>query len=208
MKRSDYGRSTLERGDLDPDPLVQFERWLAEAVAADLVEPSAMTLATVGEGGQPDARIVLLRGTGDGGFQFFTNHDSKKGRDLAAHPAAALVFFWNELERQVRVRGSVSVVDSARSQAYFASRPRASQLGAWLSRQSDEAPDGSDFPTGINALERRFAGVDVPMPALWGGYHVTPHEIEFWQGRPSRLHDRFLYRRVRDGEWDVARLYP
>jgi pyridoxamine 5'-phosphate oxidase len=207
VKRSDYSRASLERGDLDPDPMVQFERWFAAAAAADLYEPTATTLATVGADGLPDARVVLLRGTADGGFQFYTNYDSKKGRDLAAHPVAALILYWSELERQIRIRGHVSILAREGSEAYFASRPRASQLGAWLSHQSDEAPASVDFQAEIAALESRFAGVDVPLPPRWGGYHVTPDEVEFWQGRPNRLHDRFLYRRG-PGGWDIVRLYP
>lgn len=207
MKRSNYDRSTLERASLDPDPLVQFDRWLSDAVAAGLYEPTAMTLATVGPDGLPDARMVLLRGTANGGFQFYTNYESKKGRDLASTPAAALTFYWNELERQVRIRGSVARLGLAESFAYFSSRPRASQLGAWLSQQSEEAPPDADFQEAINHIEARFAGVDVPLPPAWGGYHVTPHEIEFWQGRPSRLHDRYLYRRAANA-WNIVRLYP
>ena len=207
--RSNYTQGSLGRADLDPNPVLQFDRWFADAVTAGIKEPNAMTLATVGSGGLPDARIVLLRGTEDGGFQFFTNYDSKKGRDLAARPVAALIFFWSQLERQVRIRGRVSTLDRTKSEAYFAARPRASQLGAWLSRQSSEAPADADFEAEAAALESRFAGGDVPLPPRWGGYHVEPDEIEFWQGRPSRLHDRFRYRR-RDasGLWEIVRLYP
>jgi len=207
VNRYDYVRAALDRGDLNPDPLVQFEHWFAEAVAANLREPSAMTLATVDAAGVPDARMVLLRGTADGGFQFFTNYESKKGRDLAANSAAALVLYWAELERQVRIRGRVTTLSAEESQAYFASRPRPAQLGAWLSRQSEEAPAGADFQAEAAVLESRFSGRDVPLPPHWGGYHVTPAEIEFWQGRPNRLHDRFLYRRV-EGSWSIVRLYP
>lgn len=206
--RTDYQHAALRAQDLDPDPLRQFDRWFGEAAAAGLREPNAMTLATVGDDGLPDARVVLLRGTADAGFQFFTNYDSKKGRDLAGHPAAALVLFWKEMERQVRIRGTVRLAGRDRSEAYFASRPRASQLGAWLSRQSEEAPVEADLAAEMAALETQFAGGAVPLPPHWGGFHLTPTEIEFWQGRPSRLHDRFLYRRGEDGGWRIARLYP
>lgn len=206
--RTDYAHASLRREDLDADPLRQFDAWFAHALEAKLREPNAMTLATVGEDGLPDARIVLLRGTAEGGFQFFTNYESKKGRDLAARPVAALVLFWKELERQIRIRGRVHRLDRERSHAYFVTRPRSSQLGAWLSRQSAEAPDGVDLPTEMTALEGRFAGGDVPLPAQWGGFHLTPDEFEFWQGRPSRLHDRFRYRRGEGGAWEIARFYP
>jgi pyridoxamine 5'-phosphate oxidase len=207
VKRSNYERGSLDPASLDLDPLSQFDRWLADAVAANLYEPTAMTVATVGADGLPDARVVLLRGTSGGGFQFYTNYESKKGRDLAAHPAAALVLYWNELERQVRIRGSVSVLGREESLAYFALRPRPSQLGAWLSRQSEPAAAGSDFQAELAEIETRFAGGEVPLPLHWGGYHVAPAEIEFWQGRPNRLHDRYLYQRRETG-WEIVRLYP
>jgi len=207
--RTDYRHSSLSFADLDGDPMAMFDRWFGEAVAAGLREPNAMTLATVGEDGAPDARIVLLRGAEREGFQFFTNYDSKKGRDLAARPQAALVLFWRELERQIRIRGQVAQLDRVRSEVYFSTRPRTSQLGAWLSQQSSEAPAEADFQAEIGALDARFAGGPVPLPPRWGGYHLTPVELEFWQGRPSRLHDRFLYRRRRaESGWDIVRLYP
>jgi pyridoxamine 5'-phosphate oxidase len=205
--RTDYRHAELRRVDLDPDPLAQFERWFGEAVSAGLREPNAMTVATVDASGMPDARILLLRGTENAGFQFFTNYESKKGQDLAASSGVALVLFWRELERQVRVRGRVSKLDRERSAAYFGTRPRGSQLGAWLSQQSAVAPVDVDLSREISALETRFAGEPVPLPPKWGGYHVTPFQIEFWQGRPSRLHDRLLYTRQAD-RWNIVRLAP
>ena len=205
--RQSYDRSTLDRDDLPADPLDLFAAWFADAQAAGVPEPNAMTLATATPEGRPSARIVLLKGADARGFSFYTNHESRKGRELDAHPFAALVFWWGPLERQVRIEGRVERVGAAEADAYYASRPRGSRLGAWASPQSMEIPDRS-------VLDRRLAEAeaahpaDVPRPAFWGGYRVIAEAVEFWQGRPSRLHDRFLYRRDAAGAWTPVRLAP
>jgi len=206
--RVEYQRASLDERDVDRDPLRQFARWFEESVAARVPEPNAMTLATVGADGRPAARIVLLKELDARGFCFYTNYDSRKGRDLAADARAALVFFWIELERQVRVEGATERVASAESDAYFALRPRMSRLGAWASPQSTPIPNRA-------ALDERFAAIaarypdeqDVPRPPNWGGYRLLPDRLEFWQGRHSRLHDRIAYRRD-DDNWLIERLAP
>lgn len=201
-----YTRSGLDEQAAGADPLALFRRWLTEAIESRLREPNAMTLATVDETGEPDARMVLLKGFDERGFGFFTNYESAKGRQLANEPRAALVFFWNDLERQVRVQGAVARMSQEETEAYFASRPRESQFGAWASAQSTELPDRA-------ALEQRYADAqarfpdDVPLPPFWGGYRLDPHVIEFWQGRIGRLHDRLRYNRTSTG-WTRARLSP
>jgi pyridoxamine 5'-phosphate oxidase len=207
--RREYHRATLTETDVDTNPVIQFERWLGEAVKAELPEPTAMTLATVGEDGHPAARIVLLKGVGAEGFLFFTNYDSRKGRELAAHPHAALLFHWVELERQVRVEGEVSRALAADSDAYFASRPRLSRIGAWASPQSDPIPDRGWLEREFSAAQERFAANPdtIPRPPHWGGYRLLPTTVEFWQGRDSRLHDRIRYRRE-DAHWCIERLAP
>ncbi|HEX9951873.1 MAG TPA: pyridoxamine 5'-phosphate oxidase [Rubricoccaceae bacterium] len=206
--RQSYERGALDRADLPADPLALFRAWFADAGAAGVVEPNAMTLATVGPDGRPSARIVLLKGVDARGFSFYTNYDSRKGRELDAHPFAALVFWWGPLERQVRVEGRVERVRAAEADAYYASRPRGSRLGAWASPQSAEIPDRTPLDTRLAEADARFAGADVPRPDFWGGYRVVPDAVEFWQGRPSRLHDRFLYRLGAAGDWQAVRLAP
>jgi pyridoxamine 5'-phosphate oxidase len=206
--RKEYTQAGLREGDADPDPIRQFRRWFDEAVAAGVAEPNAMTLATATVDGAPSARIVLLKDLSDAGFAFFTNYDGRKARELAANPRAALVFYWLNLERQVRVEGTVEKVTEAESDAYFRVRPLGSQLGARASPQSAVLPDRATLERRVAELEREFAGRDVPRPANWGGYRVRPQAVEFWQGRPSRLHDRLLYRRQPDGGWRIARLAP
>jgi pyridoxamine 5'-phosphate oxidase len=206
--RRDYALASLDIADVVADPIAQFSAWFANATDAAITEPNAMTLATVTEDGAPDARIVLLKGVDARGFSFFTDYRSQKGRDLAAHPAAALVFFWQELERQVRIHGSVQRLDPAESEAYYTSRPRGSRIGAWASEQSSVIPDRSTLEARVKAVEARFPGDSAPpLPPHWGGYLVVPTLIEFWQGRQSRLHDRIRYRRV-DGAWTIERLSP
>ena len=193
--------------DVGPDPVTQFSRWLEEAVAAEALEPSAMTLATADADGRPDARIVLLKGIDAGGFVFFTDYRSRKGAELAANPRAALVFFWPELERQVRVMGSVERISREATEAYFRTRPLGSRLGAWASEQSSVIGGRDVLEARLREVEARHDGIEVTAPSHWGGFRLAPAEVEFWQGRASRLHDRIRYRRAADG-WTVERLSP
>lgn len=207
--RTDYTAGRLDDGVLDPtDPLGAVRAWIEAAVDADLPEPTAMTLATVDGGGVPDARIVLVRGVDDRGIVWFSNRVSAKGRQLADRPVAAAVLFWPQLERQLRLRGRVEHLPDADSDAYFATRPRASQVGAWASDQSSPVPDRATLEARAAALEERYpAGAEVPRPPTWGGELLRPDAIELWQGRPARLHDRLRYTRTADG-WRLERLMP
>jgi pyridoxamine 5'-phosphate oxidase len=205
--RENYARAGLLETDLNPDPMAQFENWFADARAAGLKEPNAMTLATVSADGTPSARIVLLKGVDERGFMFYTNYESRKGREIAVNERVALVFYWAELERQVRVTGVAQRVSHEESAAYFASRPRGSQLGAWASEQSAPITGRKALERSLAEVEQRFREQPAPLPPFWGGYRVTPDSIEFWQGRPNRLHDRLRYVRGRDA-WRVERLSP
>jgi pyridoxamine 5'-phosphate oxidase len=206
--RRHYALSELREGAVEADPFAQFHRWFDEARAnAAVLEPNAMTLATVDGQGHPAARIVLLKGFDERGFVFYTNYESAKGRQLEAHPYAALVFFWAVLERQVRVTGGVTFASDEESNAYFASRPRGSQLGAWASTQSAPVSGRAELEARLAETTARFGEGVVPKPPRWGGYRVAPDAVEFWQGRPDRLHDRLRYVRA-GGGWQIERLCP
>lgn len=205
--RREYTLAGLRRADLDPDAISQFQKWFAQAMQAEIVEPNAMTLATVSADGQPSTRIVLLKGVDQRGFSFFTNYESRKGRELAANPKASLTFFWAGLERQVSVGGTVSKLSREESEAYFAVRPLGSQRGAWVSKQSTVVPNREYLEKRLTEVEAQF-GEKVPIPPYWGGYVLSPSSMEFWQGRPNRLHDRFRYRRQDSGAWLIERLSP
>lgn len=206
--RIDYSRASLDEGDVRSHPMEQFDAWFQEANRSGVAEPNAMTLATAGLDGAPSARIVLLKAFDDRGFTFHTNYNSRKGRELAANPRAALCFHWQPLERQVRIEGTVERASPEESEAYFRTRPVAAQIGAWVSQQSAPIASRAELEKLNAELTQRFAGGVVPRPEHWGGLRVVPHAIEFWQGRPSRLHDRILYTRQPDGSWTRQRLAP
>ena len=206
--RKEYARAGLTESGADPDPVEQFRRWFEEALAADLHEPNAMTLATAAPGGRPSARIVLLKGFDERGFVFYTNYEGRKARELEDNPYCTLLFYWGELERQVRVEGRASRISKEESDAYFASRPRGSRLGAWASEQSRTIESREALEDRLRELQERYPDdAEIPRPPFWGGYRIEPDSVEFWQGRENRLHDRLIYRRSERG-WKIERLQP
>lgn len=205
--RRQLAAAALDREALADDPVLQFQRWFSDAERAQLLEPNAMTLATADAAGRPAARIVLLKGADARGFVFFTDYRSRKARELGENPWAALTILWKELERQVRVTGAVERVGREESEAYFRTRPRGSRVGAWASYQSQVITDRAALEREVARVEAQYPGDDVPLPPHWGGFRVMPDEFEFWQGRESRLHDRFRYARI-DGGWRIERLSP
>jgi pyridoxamine 5'-phosphate oxidase len=205
--RKEYTSAGLAKADLDPDPIVQFHEWFEKVIDADLHEPNAMILATATSDGKPSARTVLLKGYDERGFVFYTNYEGRKAGELEANPVCAILFYWGELERQVRIEGRASRLSGEESDAYFTGRPRGSRLGAWASEQSWPVDDRSILEERVRALEAEYEGREIPRPPFWGGYRVEPHAIEFWQGRESRLHDRLVYLR-NEGGWEIVRLQP
>jgi pyridoxamine 5'-phosphate oxidase len=206
--RLEYGKARLLESDVLPDPVGQFQRWFDEARAVGIPEANAMTLATADASGRPSARVVLLKGLDSRGFSFFTNYDSRKGREIAANPRVSLCFYWQPLERQVRIEGTVEKTSREESEAYFRTRPLEAQIGAWVSRQSEVIASREELERRQAELAARFAGAPVPLPDFWGGYRVVPESVEFWQGRPGRLHDRLRYERSAAGAWVIRRLSP
>jgi pyridoxamine 5'-phosphate oxidase len=205
--RHEYAAAGLAEADLAADPVTMFRRWFDEVQAAGLHEPNAMVVATVGADFAPSSRMVLLKGLSEAGFVFYTNTRSRKGEELAGNPRCALLFPWHPLERQVRVDGIATPVSRAEVADYFAVRPRGSQLGAWASHQSRVVADRAELAAAYDEVEARYEGADVPVPEEWGGYVVRPEAVEFWQGRPGRMHDRLVYRRTPEG-WRTERLAP
>lgn len=206
--RKDYTLEDLTETEVDPNPFIQFKQWFEQALSAQLPEPNAMTIATATPDGKPSARMVLLKDFDERGFVFFTNYNSRKGQELAENPQAALVFWWAELERQVRIIGHVEQVSAAESDKYFYSRPENSRLGAWASHQSEAITNREVLEQNLQQLQHQYENQEIPRPSHWGGLRVIPTEIEFWQGRPSRLHDRLLYTRLDTQTWKIQRLSP
>lgn len=206
--RRDYSFTGLTEADLLADPIAQFQVWFADVLEKDPHDPTAMTLATAGRDGRPSARIVLLKGYDERGFVFYTNYRSRKGRELEENPHAALVFYWPDFDRQVRIEGTVERTSAEESEAYFRSRPLGSRLGAWASAQSEVIAGRDELEARLRDLEDRYADAEVPLPGFWGGFRLRPESVEFWQGRPSRLHDRLRYARLPGGGWKIERLSP
>jgi len=206
--RKEYMQRGLDEGDVDTNPFRQFAAWFDEARAASSIEPNAMALATVGADGRPSLRMVLLKGADERGFVFYTNYESRKGRELADTPRAALTFFWPEMERQIRIEGRVEPVSAEESDAYFHSRPVGSQLSASASHQSEVIAGREELEQRVAALSAQYQDQEIPRPENWGGFRVIPDAIEFWQGRASRLHDRLRYRLLASGDWQIERLSP
>jgi pyridoxamine 5'-phosphate oxidase len=206
--RKEYMLNGLREADLDPDPIEQFRVWFDQALSAGLPEPNAMALATATPDGRPSARMVLIKGLDARGFVFYTNYQSRKGLELASNPYAALAFYWAELERQIRIEGHVEPLSAVESDGYYYSRPLGSRIGAWASAQSKVIPNREVLEQRVSELAAQYADGQVPRPPYWGGYRVVPQTIEFWQGRPSRLHDRLRYTRQDSGGWLIERLSP
>jgi pyridoxamine 5'-phosphate oxidase len=206
--RQSYDKGFLLEQEVDPSPILQFQAWLQDAVAARMLEPNAMTLATVTPEGKPSARIVLLKDFDERGFVFYTNLQSRKGQELNQTPAAVLVFWWDKLERQIRIEGSILKVSDAEADEYFQSRPKGSQLGAWVSHQSQVIEGREDLEHRLKTFEQKYGDRPIPRPDHWGGYRLVPSAFEFWQGRPNRLHDRLCYRQKNSTGWTIERLSP
>jgi pyridoxamine 5'-phosphate oxidase len=206
--RKNYAREGLDEAQADPDPFKQFAIWFAEAQADEHTEQNAMVVATADADGAPTARMVLLKGLDNRGFIYYTNYESQKGRALTENPRAALLFYWPELERQIRITGDVERLSREESERYFHSRPRGSQVGSAVSRQSSVVPDRAALEAAYQQFEREHEGKEIPLPSYWGGYRVLPITFEFWQGRPNRLHDRLRYVKEPDGTWRIERLSP